>query len=287
MECIIALDVGGSSVKSAVVLAADRTNFVATTTPINSRGDKDTILNTLTQIIQRHLLEVQQRGWACLGIGIGFPGPFDYTNGVALIRGVKKYEAIYGVNIRDNLQNCFDGRALPMKFKNDAVCALIAEARYGEGKLHGRILGIVLGTGMGSAFLVRGEQVMTGRGIPSYGYLYAEPFAGSAADDVFSTRGLQARLCRATEETSIPLAAQRARAGDVNLLAIFAEFGRDLGTFLTPHATEFRADALILLGGIAHTGDLFAETLRQYLPIPCYKSSLGDKAGIIGASLLV
>lgn len=287
MECIISLDVGGSSVKSAVVRVANRTDIVVTTTLIDSRGDKDTILETLKQIIQRLLHKVRQNHWSCSGIGIGFPGPFDYTNGIALIRGVEKYEAIYSVNLQDNLRTDLNGQSLPVKFKNDAVCALIAEARYGEGKLHGRVLGIVLGTGMGSAFVVRGEQVTTGRGIPSYGYLYAEPFAGSAADDIFSTRGLQARLRRVTEETSIPIAAQRARAGDVNLLAVFAGFGRDLGTFLTPYATEFQADALVVLGGIAHTNDLFAETLRQHLPIPYYKSSLGDKAGVIGASLAI
>ncbi len=287
MECVISLDVGGSSVKSAVVHVADRTDIAVTTTPIDSRGDKHTILVTLKQIIQRHLLKVRQRNWSCSGIGVGFPGPFDYANGVALIRGVEKYEAIYGLNLQDKLQTELDGEVLPVRFQNDAVCALIAEARYGEGKLHERVLGIVLGTGMGSAFVVRGEQVTTGRGIPSYSYLYAEPFAGAAADDVFSTRGLQARLRRVNEKLSIPIAAQQARAGDVELLAVFADFGRDLGTFLTPHATKFQADALVLLGGIAHTSDLFTETLRQHLPIPYYKSSLGDKAGVIGASLSI
>lgn len=287
MDCIIALDVGGSSVKSAVVNVFDRTDFTASVTPIDSRGDKETILATLEQIIQRHLLEVRRHNWSCSGIGIGFPGPFDYKNGVALIEGVEKYEAIYSLNLQDELRTEFDDRVLPMKFQNDAACALIAEARYGKAEVYSRVLGIVLGTGMGSAFVVNGERVTMGHGIPDGGYLYAEPFAGSAADDVFSTRGLQARVRHVDAALDIPLAAQQARAGDVTLNAVFTDFGQDLGTFLKPYATEFQADALVLLGGIAHTSDLFIKRLGQRLSIPCFKNSLGDKAGIIGASLLI
>ena len=287
MNYVVSLDVGGSSVKSAAVDVADRTNIVVTTTPIDSCNDRDTILGTLEQIIQKHLGEITQRNALCLGIGVGFPGPFDYAGGTALVKGVEKYEALYGLNLQDELQTKLHGHKLPIKFQNDAVCALIAEARYGKGRLHERVLGIVLGTGMGSAFIVKGQQVMTGLGVPASGYLYAEPFADANADEVFSTRGLQTRLHDMNEDINIPTAAQRARAGNKQLSAVFAEFGRDLGTFLTPYATEFQADVLILLGGIAQTDDLFGEMLERRLSIPFYQGSLEDRAGVVGASLLI
>lgn len=286
MDCIISLDVGGSSVKSALVAAADRTNIAVTTTPIDSRSDRHTILGTLRQTVQKHLLELTQRNASCLGVGVGFPGPCDYASGTVLVKGVEKYEALYGLNLRNELRTELNGYDLPIKLQNDAVCALVAEARYGERRLCERVLGIVLGTGMGSAFVVDGKQVVTGRGVPSSGYLYAEPFAGTTADEVFSTRGLQARLRKVNKSVSIPIAAQRARAGDKQLSDVFAEFGLDLGIFLAPYATEFQANALILLGGIAQTGDLFSETLEQHLPVPFYQGSLQDKAGVLGASLL-
>ena len=34
-------------------------------------------------------------------IGIAIPGPFDYVNGICLIKGVAKYENLYGFNIAD------------------------------------------------------------------------------------------------------------------------------------------------------------------------------------------
>ncbi len=286
MNCIIALDVGGSSVKSALVAAADRTNITVTSTPINSRSDRHTILSTLRQTVQKHLLELTQRNALCLGIGVGFPGPCDYASGTVLVKGVEKYEALYGLNLRDELRTELNGHDLPIRFQNDAVCALVAEARYGKGKPCKRLLGIVLGTGTGSAFIVDGKQVVTGQGVPISGYLYAEPFAGTTADEMFSTRGLQARLSSVDKSISIQNAAQRARSGDKQLSDVFAEFGQDLGLFLTPYATGFQADALIVLGGIAQTGDLFGETLKRHLPVPFYQGSFQDKAGVLGASLL-
>jgi glucokinase len=33
-------------------------------------------------------------------IGISMPGPFDYENGICLIKGQNKYEALYGLYIK-------------------------------------------------------------------------------------------------------------------------------------------------------------------------------------------
>ena len=33
------------------------------------------------------------------GIGFAMPGPFDYVKGICYIRGVAKYENLYGINV--------------------------------------------------------------------------------------------------------------------------------------------------------------------------------------------
>ena len=41
------------------------------------------------------------------GIGIAIPGPFDYGNGISLIKDLEKYESLYGTNIKETLErNC-------------------------------------------------------------------------------------------------------------------------------------------------------------------------------------
>ena len=89
---VIALDVGGSSVKSGLVKSDGLVEF-ACHTPIDSQASKEKVLRVFVEIIQRHLPEVNPNEF--LGIAIGFPGPFDYENGLCLIRGQSKYDNLY------------------------------------------------------------------------------------------------------------------------------------------------------------------------------------------------
>jgi glucokinase len=91
-----------------------------------------------------------------LGVAFGFPGPFDYEAGICLIEGVEKYGALYGVNIRDAIRTRLDLGDLPILFRNDAEAAVVGETRYGAGRNYPRVIGVTLGTGCGSAFLVDG-----------------------------------------------------------------------------------------------------------------------------------
>jgi len=102
IAAVIALDVGGSSVKSGVVRADGRVQHQAQT-PIDSSGAAELIVTTLQSAIERQLQQVE-RG-ILRGIAFGFPGPFDYSRGVSYIGDVqKKYEAIYGLDLRAALR---------------------------------------------------------------------------------------------------------------------------------------------------------------------------------------
>ncbi len=76
---VIALDVGGSSVKSGLVKSDGLVDFVCHT-PINSQASKEKVLRVFAEIIQTYLPKVNPNEF--LGIAIGFPGPFDYENGL-------------------------------------------------------------------------------------------------------------------------------------------------------------------------------------------------------------
>ena len=115
---------------------------------------------------------------------------------VCLIEGVEKYGAIHGVDIRADLQARLHLRDLPILFRNDAEAAVVGEARYGAGRDYRRLIGVTLGTGCGSAFLEDGLPVTKGPGVPPNGWLYPVLFRGIRADDLFSRRGLEARLDR-------------------------------------------------------------------------------------------
>jgi len=285
MVAVIALDVGGSSVKSGVVRASGRVHRRAYA-PIDSSGTAEQILVALESAIERHIRRI--RPSALRGIAFGFPGPFDYANGISYIRGVQKYESIYGLDLRAALQGRLGVGDLPIVFRNDAEAAIVGEARYGAARGYDRLIGVTLGTGLGSAFLDRGAPVRSGDRVPPNGELYAELYHGAMADDLFSARGLRARLQTIDPAIdNLANAAAATLAGDTRLSTGFAAFGSDLGAFLAPYVRDFGAEIVLVLGGIARSLSLFQSNLASMLPVPMVAGALGTDAALLGAAELL
>lgn len=258
---ILALDVGGSSVKAGVVQDG---NMVTTTRhPIQSQADTESVLAQFREIISNYS-DFQALAFA-------FPGPFNYQEGVCLIQGLDKYGQLYGVNLRTEL-----GNGLPTVFLNDAEAAIQGEARFGNGQGYQRVLGITLGTGLGSAFLIDGVTISQGRGVPDGGWLYKQPVGAQIADEVFSIRGVTARAERWNVEAQEPK--------DIAEQALWEEFGEELGSFLDPYTQEFGADVLLVLGGLSGAFPLFGKALENQLKIPVLSGKLGAAAPLLGAA---
>jgi glucokinase len=280
-EWILALDVGGSSVKSGL-LDAQQGISERKSTPLDSKGSAESILQTFAGIVESYLAGHQLRG-----IGIGFPSPFDYANGICLIQGVDKYESIYGVDIGAAIRERIYQPELLIRFRNDAEAAIVGEALYGAGRDFRRFIGLTLGTGMGSSFIADGKRIEAGQGVPEGGFLFPVDFRGKQADEWFSTRGLLARFAEAGNP--MPDVATAAKAAEDNpaIREAFEAFGADMGEFVAPHAQAFGAEALIVMGGIAGAYPLFGKSLEASLPIPVMKGALGGDAALMGAGDLI
>lgn len=287
----IALDVGGSSIKSGVINRSNHAISGFRTDAIDSYGSRDEILATLTQVI---VVQMKQIGNASLsGVGIGFPGPFDYAEGVSRMRGISsqdgpgsggKYDAICGLNLRKALRDRLGRLDLTIRFCNDAEAAIVGEAKYGAGQGSRRLIGVTLGTGFGSAFVSDGQRLRQGVGVPPDGWLFKEPVAGQQADDVFSTRGLISRLAaEGMQFNDLAQAAEAARNGNETVLRVYRAFGTELGIFLSPYALAFSANSVLVLGGIAKAFDLFGQSLARELPVPALPGALGAQAALLGA----
>ena len=283
IEAVIALDVGGSSVKSALVTTNQQIIGSVCVDVIQSESTADVILNTLAAIINVHLNKVKE----VRGVAFGFPGPFNYEQGICLIQNQAKYDALYGLNVGEMLKKILRRPALEMKYRNDAEAAILGEALYGAGKLYPRLLGLTLGTGLGSAFIAEGVLVMEGPGVPPNGWLYSLPYRNQRADDLFSTRGLLARLReRDIYADDVASAIQSAGESRIALSESFTSFGKDLGEFLEPFISDFRADALLITGGIAEAWEYFVPSLKRSLSVPVLRGALGNRAALLGAAAL-
>jgi glucokinase len=110
-------------------------------------------------------------------------------------------------------------------------------------------------------------------------------FKNQHADDVFSTRGLLARLRERGIQTADILSSM-SHADENTLTEVLASFGADLGTFLKPFVSNYRADAVLVTGGIAEAWDRFAPALMQSLSVPVLRGKLGKGAALLGAAAL-
>ncbi|MFN8481974.1 MAG: ROK family protein [Anaerolineae bacterium] len=277
---VISLDVGGTSIKSGIVAEGAQMRGTTRRTPIAEGGTAEEILGTFRAVIAHALTEMA--GGTVLGIGVGVPGPFDYATGVSLIR--HKFAAIYGVSLRDALAACLPDQRRPVLFRNDAEAAIVGEALYGAGRAYRCLIGVTLGTGLGTAFIRDGLAVREGADVPPGGELYPVPYGDGTADDAFSIRGLLSRLRRL--DPSVHSAAEGirvARAERPDLQAGFQAFGAELGRFLAPFVRDFSAEAVIILGGLSNAPDIEVG-VRQTLSVPAMTGELGDRAAILGAA---
>ena len=129
----IALDVGGTSIKSAIVCDEGfLVNGSRKDTPINAKDSSKEIIQTFVNLFQSLIEFGDTQNLLISGIGIGFPGPFDYENGISLIRDLDKYESIYGINLKDEFRKHLKlNNDLQIVFENDGWVFTRGEAWQG------------------------------------------------------------------------------------------------------------------------------------------------------------
>ncbi|MDR0843612.1 MAG: ROK family protein [Tannerella sp.] len=285
----VGIDVGGSHISSALVDASCGSVLKESIreVKIDSSGSIEHITGSLRTVLQ---MTVAGQEHPVESVGIAMPGPFDYPNGISLIKGVHKFDAIYGLNLKQIIRD-----SLPVDhivFENDAVCFALGEHYAGAAKGTGRSLTVTLGTGFGSTFLIDGTAQTSGDGVPADGYLYNQPFENSIADDYFSTRWFTGQWKDETGEciAGVKEIAEQAQQNNRVALRIFETFTDNLSGFIAPWLKRFEPEILVLGGSIARSSLLFMDRLRDKLINDGINQTvsaclLWDQAPIIGAAM--
>lgn len=280
---VLGIDIGGSHLTAALVNEATR-KFVPDSylrIRVNSNGSAEEILNTWASAIQdvykKHPVKTKR-------IGIAMPGPFDYDNGISLITGLDKYEALYKLNIKQLLSDKLGIPTASILMMNDAACFLRGEVYYGAAKGYTDVIGITLGTGTGSA--------MHHNGITEDANLGPSPFMDSIADEYFSTRWFVKRYAALSGNAVKDVKALTERyANDENVKTVFSEFVKNLVVFLEGFVKTEKPQIIVMGGNIAQSSSLFLDDLVAQLAskrinVPIVNAQLGEEAAILGAASL-
>ena len=115
--------------------------------PTNSNEAADVVLDSLAAGADA-ALDVAGREVA--GLAIAICGPFDIEAGISRMRGVHKFEDIYGIDLRAALRDRSTVSELPIRFARDAESAGTGESLAGAGAGVDRVLTMTVGTGLGT-----------------------------------------------------------------------------------------------------------------------------------------
>jgi glucokinase len=281
-QCVLVYDVGGSHISAALCSAGDYRLGPVAHTPHEDRQSIAAFVDALES------LAAQATTDACevAGASLAMPGPFDYREGVSWMRHKLPY--LYGLNLRREFAERMGWESEQVRFLNDAAAFLLGEVGTGEARGFSRVVGITIGTGIGSAFAIDGKIQTSGAGVPPGGEIWNVPFEGGIVEDLISTRSIKKRY---REGVGVDREVADIAAGATNdpaAVKVFAEFGTDLGRVLKSLLSEFAPDAVVLGGGISHGADLFLPATRgelQGLAMQVRVSSLGDRAPLVGAGV--
>jgi glucokinase len=279
---ILVFDVGGSHISCCEFSTSGAGAGAVREAPIPEPCSLEEFLTTIESLRRRTL----PQDAAPDGASFAMPGPFDYARGISSMK--HKFQGLYGEPLPPRLAACLGCPADRISFLNDAAAFLVGEVSKGAAAGSRRAIGITLGTGIGSAFAVDGQIVVTGVGVPKGGEIWDTPYRGSIVEDLISTaaaqRSYQRRTGRRAEVREIAALADTER----DARETFEDFGRDLGEALRDNCSAFHPDCIVLGGGIARSARLFlpaAEKVLAGLSIRICVSALGRYAPLIGAGV--
>lgn len=147
----IGIDLGGSHIAIGVV---DNKGIIIEKiekrlTSVEKKNIKKSIEDYIIENVNN-----LSRKYKVTSIGIAIPGTL---NDKKIVQSVNL--GLYDYNIIDKLNEKID---LPIKIKNDAKCAAIAENKYGSLREYKRSLFFTLGTGIGGAVIIDNQLLNTG-----------------------------------------------------------------------------------------------------------------------------
>ncbi|WP_455351050.1 ROK family protein [Streptomyces sp. SYSU K217416] len=299
MRHVIALDVGGTGMKAALVGADGTLLHEARRATGRERGPAAVVESILGFAEELRALGRERYGESAAAAGVAVPGIVDTENGIAV------YAANLGwrdVRMREQLSARL--RGIPVALGHDVRTGGLAEGRIGAGRGADRFLFVPLGTGIAGAIGIAGRIEAGAHGYAGeIGHIVVRPGGppcGCGQRGCLETLASASAVTRAwaaasgDSEADAADCAKAVESGDPRAGAVWAGAVGALADGLVTALTLLDPRMLIIGGGLAEAGETLFAPLRsavrervtfQRLP-EIVPAALGDTAGCLGAGLL-
>lgn len=278
---VLGIDIGGSHITAGLI---DLDSRILREDTIKRRkvNSADTAANIIAEwaAVIRDVIPMNPD----TRIGMALPGPFDYENGISYIKGLEKYESLYGKNVKTLLADALHIPTESIRMKNDAGCFLQGEIFAGSAQGFKQCIGLTIGTGIGTA--------KAKDGIAEDADLWKTPMKGDICENYLSTRWFVKRYAQKTgKQVKDVKHLCDLLTDEPSLQSIFDEFAENLTEFLKFFIREENPEIIIIGGNISNASGLFlpkvnASLAASSLNIPIKKSNLGEHAVLLGSASL-
>lgn len=287
----IVIDAGGTYHKSAVVDSNGKV-YEGSGYKIKSFSDgtKQDIINSFSQIISHGLAFLNEKGLYLRGLGVACPGPFNFYEGVPLMK--HKFKSIYGMNLREELLKVPGVDAdVPIGFIHDVNAVLLGESYCGNARGFSNAAVVTLGTGLGFAYTKDGVLQCNELGSPAM-HLYNIPYKDSILEDYTAKNGVVNAYRQISKVTDGNIEAydigKWADEGDSASIAAYSEVGRILSENLSEILREEGIQCLLFGGQISRSfNHMEDELIRGLKDVQCLEkiamAKSIDNAALYGA----
>ena len=283
----IGIDIGGTRIK-AVLIDKDGNVLYQSYRPTEDNTDmswRQTVLDIANEIINKF----DEKD---LVLGISAPGlPNENNTAIAYMPG--RMQGLENFNWQASLK-------LPTCVLNDAVAAMVAEARFGAARKKSNAVLVTLGTGVGGAILIDGK--------PYQGAFNKAGHIGHMVIDDEGDRdvtGMPGSLeecigeCTIGKRTGGRFSTTREmleamKNGDEYAKNAWLKSVRQLAIGLSSVTNILSPEIIVLGGGITEAGPELFDPLREYMAhyewrtggkkAEIVKAAFGDLAGAVGAA---
>jgi glucokinase len=293
---VVALDVGGTDIKAALVDAGGV--LLEHVTPTRAVEGPDASLTAVLATVAALRGRVPA-GRTVAAVGLAVPGTVDEERGV-----VVDAENLGWVDLPVRAL-AEDATGLPVGFGHDVRAGGLAEWRLGAGRGVDDHAYLSVGTGIASAVVLRGEPYIANGWAGELGHGGARtgdpcPCGGRGCAETYASAAGMARAYRrrtGAAVTDVPGAREvlvRAEAGDAVARDVWERGVDRLGELVAGMTRLLALPTVVVGGGLVRAGDALLRPLdaavRSYLtihPAPrLVPAELGATAGVHGAALL-
>ncbi|MCQ2512983.1 MAG: ROK family protein [Lachnospiraceae bacterium] len=311
MNYRIGVDIGGMSIKVGVV--DENYNIIArhnVVTPDTFEKSMKATADAVMEVIGKLGLSIND--FPC--VGIGTPGSVVPETGRLCFSNNTNWK---DVPMADELKKYIP---IPVFIANDANCAIIGETVAGAAKGRKHVIMLTLGTGVGGGIVINGKVFSGGNGVGAElghmvlihdGYPCTCGMNG-CLESYASATALMRQTREAIEvhpesamnawvlengEVNGKTAFECAKAGDETAMQVVDTYVGYLANGIGSLINIFRPEVVLIGGGVSNAGDFFLNKIRERMPeytfayditgpTPIERATLGNDAGIIGASYL-